>query len=89
MLPFILFLSSMWVFIKLKNNRDILSLKTFGYSNANFLIFCFVQTVYFIVTLFAVNPVNLYSCKILRRYKRDPTILINLIWRLLIQMVFG
>ena len=33
MLPFILFLSSVWVFIKLKNNRDILSLKTFGVSN--------------------------------------------------------
>ena len=32
-LPFILFLSSMWVLIKLKNNRDLLSLRTFGISN--------------------------------------------------------
>ena len=36
MLPFILFLSSMWAFIKLKNNRDIIALKTFGLSNVKF-----------------------------------------------------
>ena len=36
LLPFILFLSSMWVFIKLKNNRDLIALKTFGFSNINF-----------------------------------------------------
>ena len=59
MLPFILFLSSMWVFIKLKNNRDILSLKTFGLSNLNFLIlFCFSAVFIGIVTLFAFTPMT-------------------------------
>jgi len=59
MLPFILFLSSMWVFIKLKNNRDILSLKTFGLSNVNFLIlFCFSAIFIGIVTLFAFTPMT-------------------------------
>ena len=33
LLPFILFISSMVVFIKLKDNRDIIALKTFGFSN--------------------------------------------------------
>ncbi len=59
MLPFILFLSSMWVFIKLKNNRDILSLKTFGLSNVNFLIlFCFSALFIGIITLFAFTPMT-------------------------------
>ena len=59
MLPFILFLSSMWVFIKLKNNGDILSLKTFGYSNASFLtIFSFTAFFISMVTLFAFNPLT-------------------------------
>ena len=59
MLPFILFLSSMWTFIKLKNNRDILSLKTFGLSNVSFLIlFCFSGIFIGIVTLFAFTPMT-------------------------------
>ena len=59
MLPFILFLSSVWVFIKLKNNRDILSLKTFGVSNVSFLIlFSFTAVFISAVTLFAINPVT-------------------------------
>ena len=59
MLPFILFLSSMWTFIKLKNNRDILSLKTFGLSNVSFLIlFCFGAIFIGIVTLFAFTPMT-------------------------------
>ena len=59
MMPFILFLSSMFVFIKLKNNRDILSLKTFGFSNVNFLIlFCFGAIFIGLITLFALTPVT-------------------------------
>ena len=59
MLPFILFLSSMWVFIKLKNNRDILALKTFGLSNLKFLIlFCFTSVFIGTVTLFTLTPIT-------------------------------
>ena len=64
LLPFILFLSSMWVFIKLKNNRDILSLKTFGYSNINFLVLFSFATIFIsIVTLFAFNPITSITVK--------------------------
>ena len=58
-LPFIIFLSSMVVFIKLKNNRDLLSIKILGYSNLKFL-FIFCSTAFFlgILTLFALNPVT-------------------------------
>ena len=32
-LPFIIFISSMWFMIKIRNNKDLLTLKIFGYSN--------------------------------------------------------
>ena len=32
-LPFIIFLSSMWFMIRIRNNRDLLTLKVFGFSN--------------------------------------------------------
>ena len=58
-LPFILFLSSVLTFIKLKNNRDILSLKTFGLSNLNFIVlFSFTSVLISVVTLFAFNPLT-------------------------------
>ena len=59
MLAIYLFLSSMWAFIKLKNNRDILALKTFGLSNVKFLIlFCFSAIFIGIITLFAFTPIT-------------------------------
>ena len=33
LLPFIIFVSSMWFLLSLRNNRDLLSLKVYGYSN--------------------------------------------------------
>tara|TARA_B100000029_G_scaffold441355_1_gene459122 strand:- start:4194 stop:5282 length:1089 start_codon:yes stop_codon:yes gene_type:complete len=58
-LPFIIFLSSMLVFIKLKNNRDLLSIKILGYSNMKFL-FIFSVAAFFlgVFTLFAINPLT-------------------------------
>ena len=59
MLPFVIFLSSVWVIIKLKGNRDVLSLKTFGFSNLRFL-FLFASTAFLVgvLTLTAINPVT-------------------------------
>ena len=72
MLPFIIFLSSMWAFIKLKNNRDILSLKTFGYSNIKFLvIFSATALVIGIVTLVALNPLTSIVVKYYEDIKGD------------------
>ena len=33
LLPFIIFISSMWFMTKIRNNKDLLTLKVFGYSN--------------------------------------------------------
>jgi len=58
-MPFIIFLSSMLVFIKLKNNRDLLAIKILGYSNIKFLLI-FSSAAFFlgILTLFAINPLT-------------------------------
>jgi lipopolysaccharide export system permease protein len=57
--PFIIFLSAMWTLIKLKNSGEILSLKTFGYSNANFVYLMGVSSFFVgIIILTAFNPIT-------------------------------
>ncbi len=64
LLPFILFISSMVVFIKLKDNRDIIALKTFGFSNVNFLILFSISSIFIsIVILFVLNPLTSATVK--------------------------
>jgi len=64
MLPFILFLSSMWVLIKLKNNRDLLSLRTFGVSNGKFIfLFSSIAFIIGIIILTALNPITSIAVK--------------------------
>ena len=54
----------MWVFLKLKNNRDVISLKTFGFSNLNFLILFSLATIFIsVLTLFAFNPLTSITVK--------------------------
>ena len=38
-LPFIIFISSMWFMLSIRNNRDLLTLKVFGYSNLKIFLF--------------------------------------------------
>ncbi len=70
--PFIIFLSSMWVLIKLKNNREILSLKTFGFSNVKF-VFLFSCTAFIvgIIILTAFNPITSIMVKYYEDVKGD------------------
>ena len=57
--PFIIFISSMWVLIKLKNNGEILSLKTFGFSNIRFLSLLSISSFFLgVIILLAFNPVT-------------------------------
>lgn len=58
-LPFIVFLSSMWFMLKIRNNRDLLTLKSFGYSN--FKIFIILASTSFVLgwlILIIVNPIT-------------------------------
>jgi len=58
-LPFIIFISSMWFMIKIRNNKDLLTLKVFGYSNFKiFIILAFTSFVLGWVILFFANPIT-------------------------------
>ena len=57
MLPFIIFISSLWYLWNLRNNKDLLNLKVFGYSNFKiFFILAFTSFIFGWIVLFAVNP---------------------------------
>ena len=44
LLPFIIFISSIWFMVKIRNNKELLTLKIYGYSNIKiFLILAFTH----------------------------------------------
>ncbi len=72
LLPFIVFISSMWFLLALRNNKNLLSLKIFGYSN--FRIFFILASCAFIigwVTLFAFNPLTSTMVKYYEKTKSE------------------
>jgi len=59
LLPFIIFLSSMFYFLRLRSSKDLLSMKVFGFSNLKIiLILSFFSFFLGLVVLFAVNPIT-------------------------------
>ena len=46
-LPFIVFISSMWFMIKIRNNKDLLTLKVYGYSNIKIFFYSCVYFIHF------------------------------------------
>ena len=76
LMPFIIFISSMWFMLYLRNSKDLLTLKVFGYSN--FKIFFILATTSFIFgwfILFTVNPITSAMVKYYEqtksKYSRD------------------
>jgi len=54
----------MWVLVKLKNNRDLLSLRTFGISNGKFIfLFSSIAFIIGIIILTALNPITSVAVK--------------------------
>ncbi len=75
-LPFIIFISSMWFMIKIRNNKDLLTIKVFGYSNIKiFFILAFTSLILGFFVLFIINPVissmSKYYEKTKSKYARD------------------
>ena len=59
LLPFVVFLSSMFYFLHLKSNKDLLSVKIFGYSNLKItFILAFFAFVFGFFVLVAINPIT-------------------------------
>lgn len=75
-LPFIIFLSSMWFMINIRNNKDLLNLKVFGYSNFKiFFILAFTSFILGWLILIILSPVtsqmSKYYEKTKSNYSRD------------------
>jgi len=75
-LPFIIFISSMWFMIKIRNNKDLLTIKVFGYSNLKiFFILAFTSFFLGCLILFLINPItssmSKYYEKTKSKYARD------------------
>ena len=59
LLPFIIFISSMWYLISIKSNTDLISLKIFGYSNLRVITLLSITSLFFgLIVLFTVNPLT-------------------------------
>jgi|TARA_B100001059_G_C17834703_1_gene587176 lipopolysaccharide export system permease protein len=76
LLPFIIFLSSMWFLLKIRNNKDLLTLKIFGYSNMKiFFILAFSSFILGWLILIIINPItssmSKYYEKTKSNYSRD------------------
>ena len=55
----IVFIASMWFLISIKTNKDLLSLKVFGYSNLKIIsILTFTAFVLGILIIAAINPIT-------------------------------
>ena len=75
-LPFIIFISSLWFMLKIRNNKDLLTLKVFGYSNFKiFFILAFASFIFGWIILFAINPITSSMVKYYEqtksKYSRD------------------
>ena len=59
LLPFIIFISSIWFMMKIRNNKDLLMLKIFGYSNIK-IFFILAFTSFFLgwIILLLINPLT-------------------------------
>ena len=75
-LPFIIFISSTWFMLSIRNNKDLLTLKVFGYSNIKiFFILAYTSFILGWMILVAINPItssmSKYYEKTKSNYSRD------------------
>jgi lipopolysaccharide export system permease protein len=82
LLPFIIFLASMFYFLHIKSNKDLLSVKVFGYSNLKItMIIAIFAFAFGFFILIAVNPVTSILVKFYEnekaKYARDVDHLIS------------
>ena len=72
MLPFIIFISSLWFLLDLRNSKDLLTLKVFGYSNFKiFFILALTSFVFGWIILFTINPLTSSMVKYYEKTKSE------------------
>ena len=71
-LPFIIFLSSMWFMMKIRNSRDLLTLKVFGFSNLKiFLVLAVTSFFLGCLILLFINPITSSMSKFYEKTKSN------------------
>jgi lipopolysaccharide export system permease protein len=81
-LPFIIFISSMWFMLSVKFNKDLLTFKVFGYSNIKIFNILAISAFFIgLLVLFIINPItssmSKYYENIKSNYSRDVDHLIS------------
>lgn len=81
-LPFIIFISTLWFMLSFKHSKDLLTIKIFGFSNIKiFLILALCAFLIGWMVLFVVNPItsnmSKYYEQVKSEYSRDVDHLIN------------
>ena len=72
LLPFIIFISSIWFLLNLRNSTDLLTMKVFGYSNFKiFFILGFISFLIGWIVLFAINPITSTMTKYYEQTKSE------------------
>ena len=73
LLPFIIFISSLLYMIKIRNNKDLLTLKIYGFSNTK-IFFIFAFTSFFLgwLILITFNPFTSSMLKFYEKTKSQP-----------------
>ena len=83
LLPFVVFIASMWYLISIKSNGDLLSLKVFGFSNLKIItILSLTAFMFGVVVLLAINPLTSVMIKFYEetkaKYSKDVDHLITI-----------
>ncbi len=68
LLPFIIFISSMWFMMSIRNNKDLLTLKVYGYSNIR--IFSILAVISFLLGWFVLIFVNPFTSSMVKYYEK-------------------
>ena len=71
-LPFIIFISSMWFMLRLRNNNELSSLKIYGYSNFKiFFVLAFTSFIVGWLILFIASPITSSMAKYYEKTKSN------------------
>ena len=72
LMPFIIFISSIWFLVKIRNNKELLILKTFGYSN--FKLFLILATTAFLLCWMILIILSPITSNMVKYYEKTKSI---------------
>lgn len=72
LLPFVIFISSIWFMVQIRNNKELLTLKVYGFSNIKiFFVLAFASFLLGWIILFLINPISSSLVKYYEKTKSE------------------